>query len=447
MTQNINEIEVKLIGAFIENEDLFSKCEHLVAEKLFDGQANKMAYKIIKKLRSSGIKPDSIIVARELKKLGFAPAEIPVYTSEASYRSQPEQYVIILFEQNRIKKYLMPKLEEAHRTFSSDTGSPIDVMGELKSAINDIELVLNNVSSEKGIGEIVDQAINEILEMKDTPTRSAYSTSLKKLDEITGGLLPGIFVIGALPGMGKTSFLINMIVHNGIKGDVPVVFFSQEMAATQIVKNIFSNLYDINTAAIRDGDVDEDQIINIKSAKQRIKDNIIIDDTAGVTWQYIDAKLTSVRKRIPIETQLIVMVDYLQIMTNTDDETKGKSDEAQMGARCKGLMNMWKKHNACIIELSQLGREVAKEKRQPRMSDGLGSGAIEANANVFTLLHRPDYFEIAPTDDKGNSLKGLVKIIVDKNRGGRKGSAFARFEGRYSKFVDFDESEWTGGIN
>ena len=246
--------------------------------------------------------------------------------------------------------------------------------------------------------------------------------------------------------MGKTSLLINMIVLNAINNNAPVVFFSQEMSATQIVKNIFSSLYEINTMAIRDGGLDDGQIMSIKSARQRFKDNLIIDDTAGITWQYVDAKLTAIRKRIKIDTQLIVMIDYLQLMTNTEDETKGKSDEAQIAARCKGLMNMWKKHNACIIELTQLGREVAKEKRPPRMSDGLGSGAIEANANVFALLHRPDYFEPNPTDDKGNDLRGLVKIIVDKNRGGRKGSVLARFHMKYSKFADFDESEWGNGI-
>jgi replicative DNA helicase len=139
------------------------------------------------------------------------------------------------------------------------------------------------------------------------------------------------------------------------------------------------------------------------------------------------------------------MIDYIQLMDNTEDEKKGRTDEAIMSLRVKGLMNMWKRHNLCVIELSQLGREVVKEKRRPRMSDLKESGAIEANANVVMLLHRPDYYEENPTDDNGRSLKGIMEIIVDKNRGGRRGFVYANFIGKYSKLTDFNKEEWESG--
>ena len=436
----ITEIEDKLLGAFIENDDLFAKCEHLVSEKLFSG-VNKHAYKAILELRSNGIKVDNVTLGRELKNRNVLPASIKAYPKDSKYLTQPIEYVLVLFE-NRIKKHLLPKIRTAENKLDKEEGSPLDIMMELKSAINDIEMVINNVSAEKSIGESVNKAIDEVVEASKITSATKYTSTITRLDEITGGLQPGIIVIGALPGMGKTSLLINIIVKNAIEKNFPLVFFSLEMSAQQVIKNIIANIHEINTMAIRDGNLDEEELLKFKNAKSMFKDNLIIDDSPGVTWQYIDTKLTRIRKNLPKDQQLIVMVDYLQQMGNTEDEIRGKTDEAQMAQRCKGLMNLWKKHNACIIELSQLGREVAKEKRRPRMSDLKESGSIEANANSVWLLHCPDYFETNPTDNKGRDLKGICEIICDKNRGGRKGHAYANFIKKYSKFTDFTKEQW-----
>ncbi len=78
------------------------------------------------------------------------------------------------------------------------------------------------------------------------------------------------------------------------------------------------------------------------------------------------------------------------------------------------------------------------------MSDAKDSGAIEANANVFALLHCPDYFDPKARSSNGTSLAGLMEIIINKNRGGRTGFAYARFIKKYSKILDSDKSEWEG---
>jgi len=437
----IQKIEEGLLGAYLKKDDLFQKCEHLVSDKLFSSKINKAAFKIIKSLHSEGKIPDHIIVSKKLQELGVKPGEIPYYGSDHKYEFQPENYVVILFEE-RIKKHLMKPLHDAYINMHQGSGSALELMSDIKSKINDIDLVLNNVSSESDISDVVDLAIKEIEDLKTSKTKPGYPTGLQKLDDIIGGLLPGVIVIGAPPSVGKTSLLVNIITYNGILSNVPIVFFSLEMPATQIVKNIFSNMLEINTMAMRDGGVDDDQMQKIKQAKNKFKSNVIIDDTPAITWQYVDAKLAKIRKKVPIEKTIVVMIDYIQLMDNVEDEKKGRTDEAIMALRMKGLMNMWKKHNVCIIELSQLGREVVKEKRRPRMIDLKESGSIEANANVVMLLHRPDYYEENPTDENGKSLKGIMEIIVDKNRGGRRAFVYVNFLGKYSKLTSFNKEDW-----
>jgi len=430
----LTDIETNLLGAFIDNEDVFSKCEHLVTEKLFNDKVNRAAYKCIKQLRSSGVKVDRTVLARELKNLNVPLRAIPIFNSEVNYRIQPEKYVIILFEHN-ITKYLLPKMVDGAAKMQGDTGSPLDIMMDIKSAINDVELVLNNVSKERDILDIFDEAFQDLKDIKEGKKVACPKFGIESLDNISGGARPGVIVIGARPGMGKTTLLICIIIHVCILNDMPFVFFSLEEKAIQVVKNMWANINEINTIAIRDGQLDDEDLAKIQLCRDRFKRNLFIDDTPGITWQYVDTKLSKIRKKIDKTIQLTVAIDYLQLMTSTSEETVNKSDEAQMSTRCRGLMNSFKTHYCCGIEISQLSREVEKRTPpRPKMSDLKESGAIEANANQVWLMYRPDYYEKDPRDDNGNSLKGKTEIHIAKNRGGRVGYAYADFDMRYAKF-------------
>jgi replicative DNA helicase len=445
---NITEIEQNIIGAFIENEDLFSKCPHLESVHLFSSQVNKISYKLIKAIRSKGIKPDTSLLNRELLKVkGMSASMIPLYATTHKYLFQPEEYIVMLVEENMIKKSLMPVLHNAYSSFNENSESPLDIMRNLSSKINDVELFLNNVSGETNILDVFDAALEDLKATKSGKKKSGSPTGIESLDNITGGLRPGIIVVGARPGMGKTTFLVNTIVENAIYRNKPIIFFSLEMKAIQIIKNIWANMHEFNTMNVRDGNLDDDDVLKIEQCRSRFKDNLEIDDTPGITWQYIDAKIAKKRKTIPMSEELIVMIDYIQLMCNTQEETQNKTDEAQMSLRCRGLMNLSKKYNCCTLELSQLSREVEKRQvKRPMISDLKESGAIEANADQIWLLYRPDYYDKNATDENGNSLAGKIEFGVQKNRGGRTGFAYADFEMRYAKFKKIEKLNEGNGI-
>lgn len=439
-SNHLYEIETKLLGAYMSNADLFDSTAHLVSENIFLRQITRKSYTIIKTLHTQRVKPDLTIVYNELKKLGFPTADLAIvgsYTQELSYLSQPEKYVDILFKKS-VAVYLMPKLQNLHSQLLSETGDVIELLSELKDSITNVDLVVNNVTRDKTALEVFDDTITELKTAMNPNAKMGMSTGLKEVDAITGGLYPGIMVIGARPGAGKTSVLINIIVENAIKGDTPVIFFSLEMPKTQLMRRVIANACEVNSFALKTGQITQEDLIKIEQFRSKINDNLIIDDTPGVTWQYIDAKIRRIRKKIPIEKEIIVAVDYLQLMTNTPDEMKGRTDEALMSIRCSRLNSMWKTYNCCIIELSQLGREVEKRSVQrPIMSDLKESGSIEANADAIMLMYRPDYYTEFPKDDQGRDLRGLVEFILAKNRHGKTKSAYARFQGQYAKFTDY----------
>jgi len=347
-------------------------------------------------------------------------------------------YVTTLFSE-RAAKYLAPQIQKAYNKLTSSSIDAIEVMEELKGAITNIELVLNDVSHEKKIGDVFEAALQRILDLKNNVIeQNGFSFGLKELDARTGGINQGVNVIAATPGGGKTSLLINLIMANAIDDSIPVLFFSLEMPAVEIMTNIISNYTEINSRALRQGSVEEDDIARIETLRKRLKDNFTIDDTGGVTWQYIEARVRAFRKqhKIPLSKSLLVLIDYLQIMNNSADE-KRLSKEEQIEVRCNEIQRMSKNLNLSTVLLSQFSRmEKDRKVPRPKMSDLKGSGAIEACAILILLLFRPDLHEIF-ADDKGRDLRGLCEINPVKGRYIKPEPVYARFEGKYSKFKDY----------
>jgi replicative DNA helicase len=247
-------------------------------------------------------------------------------------------------------------------------------------------------------------------------------------------------VIAAMPGAGKTTQVINTIINNCVKGDNPMLFFSVEMPAVEIMTNIIANISEINSRALRMGDVDDGNILSINSVRGRLKDNFEIDDKGGITWQYIEAKIKAFKRKHNVQGRVLVAIDYLQLMGNSDDEKRLPKEE-RIETICNELTRICKDLNVHLILLSQFSREASKrEGARPKMTDLKGSGAIEANAVSILLQWRPEYHGIF-TDEQGNDLRGLCEINIAKGRYVNPEPVYVRFIGKYSKFDDYKKED------
>lgn len=440
---DLREKERAILNLYADNSELFDGIEHLIFNDLWSTDFNQKKYRIIKWNHENGKKSDIYLLANQLKKAGFNSKEIALETSDANYKiaKNVNEYVNDIFDEWS-KRKLTPLMQRVHSELTSDIADVQSCMEDLKSAVTEIESIKNNLAVDKKVTDVYDKAFEELMEAQSKVTEIlGYSTGLRDLDKICGGLKQEVIVIGAPPGSGKSSLMVNIVDNVAIKQGMPVLVHSLEMPSTQLMKNMWANNLSINSYAIRGGGLLDEDLVKVKQYKSKLKENLVIDDTPGVTWQYIETKLRRMRKTIPLTTLIVVMIDYLQIMRNTTDETRGISSEEQFGLRCNGLMELSKKYNCCMIELSQLSRDVGKrENKKPTMGDLKGSGAIEANATQIWMLYRPDYFETDPMEN-GMSLKGLCEINIAKNRYGETGRRYVRFQGKYSAFKDFDMND------
>ena len=440
------------------NPDAFSHVENLFKSNIFTTTIYKHCFKIITAYHAKNIKSDMNIILNALIKAGIDKKEaamsvskLDVYTHLSA--GQIAEYVTSLFEE-ALTNDLVPFIENVAST--TNPQNVFEKIGELKDKINRVELTVNNVSKEVSIKTQFKEAVNRIKNLKTGKIEQAgFSWGIPSLDKKTLGIVQGINIVAASKGGGKSSILINIIVENVVKKQLPMLFFSMEMTAIEVLTNVIANVRRINSKALRTGQVDENDLIDIEAIEGRLNESFVIDPTGGITHQYFKAKARAFRKanNIPDNETILVALDYLGLMKNTPDEAKMTKEE-KIEQICTELMCSCKDENIALVKLAQFGRELDRRGNdsyavkndsdklralRPKMSDLKGSSAIESNAVTILLLYRPSYYGILESD--GKDFRGLCEINIAKGRYVNPEPVYVKFKGEYSLFQDIEESE------
>ncbi len=453
------DMQSSLLGAYLKDRNLFAGTEHLVRKGLFTTAINQESYEVIHKYHLDDKPIDVDMLFFELKKKGYTDfsAIASYHTSEYVSEYKMKEYVVSLFS-DYTARYLTPILSGAIQNVASDPMKQIELV---KTAINNIEAAVNNVSSDKGAKAHYNEAVRRIKELKSGEIKQpGFSWGLKSLDEKTIGIVQGVNVLAGDKGCGKTSLLINIIRHNAIDLKLPLLFFSLEMSAIEIMTNLIANIKRINSRSLRTGNVDDDDIRNIERLEPLIGENLVIDQTGGITWQYFETKIKAHRRahKIPADQPMLVLLDYLQLMKNPGEDYK-LSKEERMENTCNEIMRVCKNENVALVKLSQFSRDNNKRGNdtylktnadrlkalRPRLSDLKGTSAIESNAVQVIMLFRPEYYKILESD--GKNLRGLCEANIAKGRYVDPSPLYLNFDGRYNLFSDIVESNdiVTGG--
>lgn len=456
--------QLKLLESYCVNSELFSGIENLVRPNIFTSFATKKAYETIYAYHQKNVILDGTILVQKLIAGGVEKKDTYDFATFFQYATLPaeivKEYVEELFY-NYAAEYLKSALSEANIKLKVSTPQNVtEGITRAKNAITDVELAINGVAKEKSVKVQFREAVKRIKDLRTGVIKQAgFSWGIPSLDEKTMGIVQGINVVAGDRGSGKTSILINIIRHNAIELQIPLLFFSLEMTSVEVFTNVIANIRRINSRALRTGSVDDDEMLSIEEIENRLSDNFTLDDTGGTSWQYYEAKVRSFRKKhkIPYSQTVLVLFDYLQIMKNSPDEMR-MSKEERIEQICNEKMRINKNENIAEVLLSQFSRESSKRGNdsytvkndsdklkalRPRMSDLKGSSAIESNAITIILIYRPESYGIK--EDGGRSLIGLCEANIVKGRYVHPEPLYLKFEGRYNLFNDLDK-EGDGGI-
>ncbi len=309
---------------------------------------------------------------------------------------------------------------------------------EVTAILDKSEQLIFNILDKRGskgfyhISEVVKSSMALLEELKKKGSSvTGVPTGFKELDQLTAGLQKSaLIIVAARPGVGKTSFALNIAEHASIKHKVPVAIFSLEMSKEELVNRVLSSEALVSSEKMRVGDLSPAEMTKLAhSLPNIINAPIYIDDTPGISISEIRAKC----RRLKLEKNIgLVVIDYLQLM-----ESKSRSDNRaqEVAEISRSLKIMAKELEIPVITLSQLNRmsEGRKDKR-PQVSDLRESGSIEQDADMVLLLYNPDTANEEENAEKSN----IVECIVGKHRGGECRTVKLAWRGEYTKFMNLD---------
>jgi len=266
--------------------------------------------------------------------------------------------------------------------------------------------------------------------------RTGLTSGFKDVDDTTTGFQPGNFIIIAgRPGMGKTSFALNMAVAAAREETEPIAFFSLEMSNDELVQRLICSEAHISMHDMRRGNIKPHHWEKISDAMGVLNElPLYLDDSGALSVSEIRSRCRRLKSGPGLAA---VFVDYLQLLRpNVLSRNSNRNEE--LSDICRTLKTTAKDLNVPIIALAQLNRGVeTRAEKRPMLADLRDSGSLEQESDVVAFLYREGYYkEEAPEPD-------LTEFIIAKHRNGPTGTVKLRFQKEYTLFLPYgDESHY-----
>ena len=330
-----------------------------------------------------------------------------------------------IVKQKSLLRQLIEVCSDISDTAYSEEGTENDVINYAESRIFDIAQG-RDTKNFRHIREVIGEVYKNLHTMA-TEGESAQGTrtGFSGLDNVLAGMGDSdLILIGARPGMGKTSFALNIATNVALQTKKKVCLFSLEMSAEQLVSRVISSEAMVDSYAMRTGRLDPKQWDDIAEATSKLAGcDILIDDTSGISVTGMKAKLRR------INNLGLVVVDYLQLM-QSDRRSDGNRVQ-EVADISRALKIMAKELSVPVICCAQLSRgPESRTDKRPMLSDLRDSGAIEQDADTVIFLYRDEYYKTEGNQDEGN----IAEVIVAKNRHGSTGNVKMGWIGRFTKF-------------
>ena len=283
---------------------------------------------------------------------------------------------------------------------------------------------------------IENETYDRLSKMADPETRADYvgiPCGIGELDKMLTGLNKSdLIILGARPGMGKTSFALNIVRNVAMNTGKTVCFFSLEMTRDQLAQRMLSSEAGIKSEKLRTGELDDDEWTRLAQAGDALsKANIYFDETSAITVPEMKAKL---RRMKQVD---LVVIDYLGLMKSARP-TENRVQEVSEITR--NLKIMAKDLKVPVIACAQLSRgtETKGKSHKPALSDLRESGSIEQDADIVLFLYRDSYYDNEKSDDEDRSDETRAECIVAKNRHGEIGTVDLHWDGQFTRFTSVD---------
>jgi len=427
------EAEQSVLGGLMLDNNAWDTVSEILLESHFYRADHRMIFRTMQKLIDAGRPIDSVTVSEELDRTGELERAGGLEYLVNLARNTPSAsniraYSEIVRDRSLLRQMISVANEIADSAFHPGGRASDEILNEAEQKIFQIAEHRPNQGGPEPINPLLKRAVDRIDELfNNADTLTGITTGFDDLDERTGGLQKSdLVIVAARPSMGKTTFAMNLVENALMATERPILVFSLEMPADQLITRMLSSLGRINQTRVRNGQLEEDDWPRLTTAVNMLKNKpLFIDDQPGISPNEMRARA---RRLVREQGDLaLIMVDYLQLMTLKTGRSEGRTQEISEISR--SLKALAKEMNCPVVALSQLNRSLEQRpNKRPVNSDLRESGAIEQDADVIMFIYRDEVYNEDSPD------KGIADIIIGKQRNGPIGSVRLAFIGQYTRF-------------
>lgn len=427
------EAEQSVLGGLMLDNNAWDTVSEVVVQDNFYRQEHRKIFRTMTKLVNDGNPIDVVTLSEELDRTAELEAaggldylvELAKNTPSAS---NIRAYSEIVRDRALLRQMINAANEIADNAFHPDGRSSEDVLNDAEQKIFAIAEDRPNQGGPEGVNVLLKKAVDRIDTLFNSDgDLTGVTTGFDDLDSKTAGLQPSdLIIVAARPSMGKTTFAMNLVENALMATNRPVLVFSLEMPADQLVTRMLSSLGRIDQTRVRTGMLEEEDWPKLTTAVNMMRDKpLFIDDQAGISPNEMR---TRARRIVREHGDLaMIMVDYLQLMQMKGSGIESRTQEISEISR--SLKALAKEMECPVVALSQLNRSLEQRpNKRPVNSDLRESGAIEQDADVIMFIYRDEVY------NEDSEHKGVAEIIIGKQRNGPIGTSRLAFIGKYTKF-------------
>ncbi len=426
------EAEQSVLGCVLLDFSCISDVMQYISAESFYRKSHQEIFSVMLSMFSSGSAADYLTILEAVRRAEIfeSDEDAKVYLTSLA-ETVPSIANVVSYAQIVQEKAYLRNLLKISQDIMSNVAQKED---DPKKLLDSVEQRIFEIRQGREAGgltridEILIQAYDKLqkLSSEDSDKYKGLSTGFKELDNITTGLnASDLLILAARPGMGKTSFALNIATNVAKKAEKDVAVFSLEMSKEQLALRLLSSEARVVSNALRTGELSSDDWERIAiNADSLSKAPLYIDDTSGITVAEVKAKCRR------LKNLGLIVIDYLQLMSSTR-RTDNRVQEVSEITR--SLKIMAKELNVPVITLSQLARgPEARTDKRPMLSDLRESGSIEQDADLVLFLYRDEYYN-------KESDPHVAECIVAKNRHGETATVQMAWDGKFTKFSGLEK--------
>ena len=435
------EAEQAVLGSILVDPECLNIVATQIKEEYFYLKEHREIYKTLRGMLEFGGKAiDFVSLLEQLKRNGVyddaGGKSYLIKLAQTVPTSKNVSTYIDLVKDRYYARALLSAAETIITDVNENLLDPDKLLDHAEQAIYDIRQgkdVSGLVKIDKVISEETYARLTKITDPETADEYKGIPTGISALDKVITGLHKSdLIILGARPGMGKTSFALNIARYAAINAKKTVCFFSLEMTRDQLAQRMLSNEASIESEKLRTGELTTAEWIKLSEAAKHLSESeIYFDETSGITVPEMKAKL----RRMPKVD--LVIIDYLGLMRSARSTENRVQEVSDITRNLKGMA---KELNVPVIACAQLSRgtEAKGKSHKPALADLRESGSIEQDADIVMFIYRENYYKTEVEDSstpENMPDPNKAEIIVAKNRHGSVDTVELRWDGKYTRFA------------